>query len=117
VWVCRQDWHMCLANSVAMELANITQDTPEPQGGTIQKDIHGVPTGVFVDTAMSLVTRFVPKPSLEERRAALIAAGKLALARGVTSVVDFGRFSPGETAQQAWDDFDGIKCPTLFVML
>ncbi len=76
-----------------------------------------VPTGVFVDTAMSLVTHFVPKPSLEERRAALIAAGKLALARGVTSVVDFGRFSPGETAQQAWDDFDGIKCPTLFVML
>ncbi len=76
-----------------------------------------VPTGVFVDTAMSLVTRFVPKPSLEERRAALIAAGKLAVARGVTSVVDFGRFSPGETAQQAWDDFNGIKCPILFVML
>jgi hypothetical protein len=40
-----------------------------------------VPTGVFVDTAMSLVTRFVPKPSLEERRAALIAAGKLAQGR------------------------------------
>ncbi len=66
---------------------------------------------------MSLVTRFVPEPSLEEGRAALIAASKLALARGVTSVVDFGRFSPGETAQQAWDDFNGIKCPTLFVML
>ncbi len=76
-----------------------------------------VPTGVFVDTAMSLVTRFVPEPSLEERRAALIAASKLALAKGVTSVVDFGRFSSGETAQQAWDDFNGIKCPTLFVML
>ncbi len=66
---------------------------------------------------MSLVTRFVPEPSLEERRAALIAASKLALARGLTSVVDFGRFSPGETAQQAWDDLNGIKCPTLFVML
>ncbi len=47
MWVCRQDWHMCLANSVAMELANITQDTPEPQGGTIQKDIHG---GTFLET-------------------------------------------------------------------
>ncbi|CAM6028955.1 unnamed protein product [Sphagnum balticum] len=55
---------------------------------------------------MSLVIRFVPEPSLEERRAALIAASKLALAKGVTSVVDFGRFSPGETAQQAWDDFN-----------
>ncbi|CAM6078247.1 unnamed protein product [Sphagnum tenellum] len=53
---------------------------------------------------MSLVTRFVPEPSLEERRAALIAASKLAWARGVTSEVDCGRFSPGETAQQAWDD-------------
>ncbi len=74
-----------------------------------------VPTGVFVDTAMSLVTRFVPEPSLEERRAALIAASKLA--RGVTSVVDFGRFRPGETTQQAWDNFNGIKCPTFFVML
>jgi len=38
---------MCLANSAAMELANITQDTPEPQGGTIQKDIHG---GTFLET-------------------------------------------------------------------
>jgi predicted amidohydrolase YtcJ len=76
-----------------------------------------VPTGVFVDTAMSLVTCFVPEPSLEERRAALIAASKLASARGLTSVVDFGRFSPGETAQQAWDDLNGIKFPTLFVML
>jgi len=47
-----------------------------------------VPTGVFVDTAMSVVTRFVPEPSLEERRAALSAASKLAWARGVTS----GRF-------------------------
>jgi predicted amidohydrolase YtcJ len=65
-----------------------------------------VPTGVFVDTAMSLVTCFVPEPSLEERRAALIAASKLASARGLTSVVDFGRFSPGETAQQAWDDLN-----------
>ncbi|CAK9260489.1 unnamed protein product [Sphagnum jensenii] len=66
---------------------------------------------------MSLVTCFVPEPSLEERRAALIAASKLASARGLTSVVDFGRFSPGETAQQAWDDLNGIKFPTLFVML
>ncbi|CAM6050800.1 unnamed protein product, partial [Sphagnum compactum] len=32
---------------------------------------------------MSLVTRFVPEPSLEERMAALIAASKLALARDV----------------------------------
>ncbi|CAN5957770.1 unnamed protein product [Sphagnum jensenii] len=67
---------------------------------------EGLPTGVFVDTAMSLVTCFVPEPSLEERRAALIAASKLASARGLTSVVDFGRFSPGETAQQAWDDLN-----------
>jgi predicted amidohydrolase YtcJ len=66
---------------------------------------------VFVDTATSLATSFVPEPSLEERRAALIAASKLALTRGVTSVVDFGRFSPGETAQQAWDDFnEEIPC-------
>lgn len=63
------------------------------------------PTGLFKDMASRLITHHIPPISVEERREALIRASELALSRGVTSVVDFGRFGASE---QRWDDFRGL---------
>ena len=51
--VSRLDGHMALANSLALKLAGITRDTPDPQGGEIVKDKKtGEPTGILRDNAM-----------------------------------------------------------------
>jgi predicted amidohydrolase YtcJ len=54
------------------------------------------PTGLFKDMASRLITHHIPPMSVEERREALIRASELALSRGVTSVVDFGRVGASE---------------------
>lgn len=47
VFLRRMDSHMAACNSMAMQLAGISRDTVEPYGGVIDRDQHGLPTGVF----------------------------------------------------------------------
>lgn len=67
VFVTRLDGHMSLANSVALKLAGITRDTPDPAGGTIVRDSNGEPTGLLKDAATSAVYAVIPNPSTEQR--------------------------------------------------
>lgn len=69
---------------------------------------HSVPTGLVVDAAMKLVLPWIPEVSADERRGALVAASNLALARGVTAVVDFGRYFPGASTEHSWEDLTGF---------
>ena len=90
VWLSRVDGHAGWANSKALQLAGITETTPDPAGGKIEKDAQGKPTGILVDAAMRLVDKVVPPASNAEQRAALDLA-LLELAKvGVTSVHDAG---------------------------
>ena len=83
VWLERADGHAGWANSVAMREAGVTAATRAPAGGRIEN-------GIFVDNAMPLVERVVPKPLPKERDAAFLAAQQLLLADGVTAVADMG---------------------------
>ena len=47
----RADGHAVVVNSIALKLANITSATPNPQGGFIEKNSTGEPTGLLVDMA------------------------------------------------------------------
>jgi predicted amidohydrolase YtcJ len=91
VAVSRLDGHMIVVNSKALELAGITRDTPDPEGGTIVRDAAtGEPTGVLKDEAMSLIWQVVPEPTDAERQEALRRAQGHALSRGVTMINDMG---------------------------
>lgn len=77
------------ANSKALELAGITRDTPDPEGGHIKKDENGEPTGEFVERAPSQLQRLIPPlPPLtdEEKNRNLIDGTALALASGLTTI-------------------------------
>lgn len=88
VFVSRLDGHMALANSLALKLAGITRETPEPPGGAIVRDGVGNPTGVLKDAAMGPVSRVIPPPGDEELTEAIRAAMRYAAENGVTSVQD-----------------------------
>ena len=90
VFVNRHDGHMVLVNRLAMRMAGITRDTPDPPGGTVVRDDHGEPTGILKDAAKDLAGRLIPPLSQEEIANAVRAAMREARENGVTSVQDVG---------------------------
>jgi predicted amidohydrolase YtcJ len=90
VWLRRIDGHAGWANSKALELAGISKDTPDPDGGKIIRDEEGNATGVLIDAAMSLVENKIPPLNRKERKAALNLAFDHLIELGVTSVHDAG---------------------------
>jgi len=89
VFISRYDGHAVLANSLALELAGITKQTPDPAGGVIVRDPKsGEPTGVLKDEAQDLVAKVIPHPSESEMEEALRAALKEAARVGLTSIHD-----------------------------
>ena len=84
----RYDGHMILANSLALKLAGITAQTPDPDGGVIVHDARGNPTGALKDAAADLVFKVIPEPTHDQRRHSIERALEHAASLGVTSVQD-----------------------------
>ncbi|XP_050381624.1 protein LONG AFTER FAR-RED 3 isoform X2 [Argentina anserina] len=108
VFVSRMDGHITLANSVALKLGGITKSSEDPNGGTIMRTTRGEPTGLLIDSARELIFSLIPEVSVEERREALHRASNHALMRGVTTVVDVGRYFPGASVKDSWEDFSDV---------
>jgi predicted amidohydrolase YtcJ len=84
-WFVARDGHMGLANSLALERAGITRETPDPPGGRIERDAQGEPTGELKGRAMDLVIERIP-PATDARRRALIERTlKEAASSGITT--------------------------------
>ena len=90
VWLTRVDGHAGWANTVAMELAGIDQNTENPTGGQIIRNEKGDATGVLIDTAMRYVSSQIPNPTFEEQKFALQTAMESLAKYGMTSVHDAG---------------------------
>ena len=89
VFVERLDGHMGVANSYVLNLAGITKETKNPDGGLIVKDPKtGEPTGVLKDNAMNFVYNLIPAATFNENYEAAIAALNEAKRLGITSVQD-----------------------------
>ncbi|MGQ0815302.1 MAG: amidohydrolase [Gemmatimonadota bacterium] len=86
----RIDGHALLANAQAMQLAGVTRDTRDPDGGRILRDANGEPTGVFVDNAMALIRRSVPAESAAETREGVRLAMRQLNRFGLTGMHDAG---------------------------
>jgi hypothetical protein len=83
--------HYNIANSLALKLAGITKDTPNPQGGEIRKDPKtGEPTGLLFDNAGRAVARLVPKESKEDVVKGLLQTIALNNSNGLTSIGEPG---------------------------
>src|SRR6185437_6725574 len=85
----RVDGHIAVANTAALKAAGITGQTQAPQGGQIDHDDKGEPTGILRETAMGLVQAKVPAPTPAQRRRAAELAIEDAARSGITSAQDF----------------------------
>ena len=80
--------HYAIVNSLALKLAGVTRDTPDPQGGQIYKDTTGEPTGLLMDNAGRFVRKFMPQPSESQKLAGMKRVLALANSHGLTSAGD-----------------------------
>lgn len=76
--------HTLWVNSLALEIASVDGNTPEPKNGHIYRDADGNPTGYLNETAAELVGKHIPAPSDEMVLAGLLNAQQHLWSIGVT---------------------------------
>lgn len=74
VYLIHLSGHAGLASTKALEEAEVTADTPDPEDGVFVRDESGRPTGLCLEGALYVVEDSMPQPSLEELAEALKAA-------------------------------------------
>jgi hypothetical protein len=92
----RVDGHLAVANTRALQLANVTIASRDPEGGQIDRAANGQPTGILRDTAQQAMRAVIPPPTAEERRHGIEVALADLAEHGITSAQDY---SP------AWENF------------
>jgi predicted amidohydrolase YtcJ len=96
VFLVRIDGHIAVANTRALQLGSITLASRNPQGGQIDRNENGEPSGILRETAQAAVLEVIPKPTHRLRREGLELALADLAEHGVTSAQDY---SP------VWEDF------------
>jgi len=85
------DGHTGWANTAALRQAGITRRTANPPNGVIVRDPRtGEPTGALKEAAMALMREAAPRPTEEDRLAAIRAAIDEAHRAGITSALEAG---------------------------
>jgi predicted amidohydrolase YtcJ len=84
------DGHGVWVNSLALTLAGVDRETPDPAGGRIVRDGDGVPTGMLFESAAEPLNRLIPEVTPAFLRRALLEAQRRLHAVGVTAWHDAG---------------------------
>jgi predicted amidohydrolase YtcJ len=95
VFLIRVDGHIGVANTRALQLAQVTASTRDPDGGKIDRDESGAPTGILREKAKQLVFSAIPPPNHDKRRHGIELALADLTSHGITSAQDFSQ----------WEDF------------
>jgi predicted amidohydrolase YtcJ len=66
VYLVDDSGHNGWANTRALEIAGVTADTPDPDGGKVEREADGTPNGVLIETAQGLVRQYIPTHSEEQ---------------------------------------------------
>ena len=90
IYISHTSGHLGVANSLALELAGITRNTPNPEGGVVRKDPDtGEPDGVFEESG-GMVSRLVPPPTPDQTMESYRVAVQDYVEDGVTTAVIAG---------------------------
>ena len=84
----RVDGHIAVANSGALQVAGYSRTAADPEGGKIDRDATGEPTGIVRESARELLLAKIPPPGPSVRRHAIVQGLQEAAVAGVTSIQD-----------------------------
>ncbi|MBL8578860.1 MAG: amidohydrolase [Mesorhizobium sp.] len=84
------DGHSGWANSAALKAAGITAETKDPEGGRIERDANGNPTGMLREKAMALVQDIMPEYPESQVDTGLEKAQAEAVSYGISAIIDPG---------------------------
>ena len=87
-WFMDLDGHAFWVNSKTLELSNINKDTPDPEGGAIERDENGEPTGLLIGDAWILVQEEIYLLEDDENIEGARRVFNILNSAGVTSMVE-----------------------------
>jgi len=97
--------HNAVVNSKGLEVAGITADTPQPQGGVIEMDPEtGEPTGYLAEWGMFPVTKLLPQPTFEQVRLSIELSLEDIHSYGIVALKDVSASRNSYAAYKALDD-------------
>ena len=85
IYITRACGHIACANTKAIQLAGVTPDTPQPEGGHIDMGADGEPTGIFRENARLLLLERMPLPGPDSIRHMIDVAARELNRYGITS--------------------------------
>jgi len=89
VFLSSTDGHSGWANSLALEMAGITKDTPDPVDGIIDRDPEtGELIGSLQEGAMTLVEKYIPNDTIESKISGLRYTMEMLNGYGITAIQD-----------------------------
>lgn len=88
VFLLNAEGHGAWVNTAAMKIMGITKDTPNPPGGVIEKDENGEPTGILMELAIGLASKYAYDLSDEEEMNIIKVFMEDAKKAGITSIND-----------------------------
>jgi predicted amidohydrolase YtcJ len=92
--------HVAIANSLALKIAELNNNSPNPSGGELERNAAGELTGMLKEgPAMELVRARIPDPTADQRRRGIVLVLADLAKNGVTSAQD----------NSAWEDFRTYK--------
>jgi len=101
--------HSSWVNTKALQVADITRDTPDPEGGIIERDADGNPAGVLREYAAGLVRSHIPPPTADDVRAAIKWSLHKMLSYGITSFTEASAWPAAVEAYAALADENILK--------
>ena len=89
VFISHRGGHTAFVNSLALQLADVNNSTPDPAGGRFERDAQGRLTGRVLETATDPFHRKLPAGyTREDRRQGVKLIARMFARTGVTSVHD-----------------------------
>jgi len=89
VYLTAKSLHAAWANTAAMRLAGINEQTPDPPGGILGRDAQGKLTGILFESAMELISQILPEISVATVIQTFREVQPILWKMGLTSVHDY----------------------------